>query len=76
MSWCRTCVMHALQLHREIFLRWRPPFRPLRSSVTITALVAKALKRAGVKARRPGAHILRHTRFKAGDALLTFLASL
>ena len=47
--------------HREIFLRWRPPFRPLRSSVTITALVAKALKRAGVKARRPGAHILRHT---------------
>jgi site-specific recombinase XerD len=47
--------------HREIFLRWRPPFHRLRSSVTITALVAKALKRAGVKAHRPGAHILRHT---------------
>ena len=47
--------------HREIFLRWRPPFHPLRSSVTITALVAKALKRARVKARRPGAPILRHT---------------
>jgi site-specific recombinase XerD len=47
--------------HREIFLRWRPPFHPLRSSVTITALVAKALKRARVKARRPGAQILRHT---------------
>jgi integrase len=46
--------------HREIFLRWRPPFRPLRSSVTITALVAKVLKRAGVKAHRPGAHVLRH----------------
>jgi site-specific recombinase XerD len=48
-------------LDREIFLRWRPPFGPLRSSVTITALVAKVLKRAGVKVRRPGAHILRHT---------------
>ena len=47
--------------HREIFLRWRPPFRPLRSSVTITALVTKVLKRAGVKAHRPGAHVLRHT---------------
>ena len=47
--------------HREIFLRWRPPFHRLRSSVTITALVAKAPKRAGVKAHRPGAHILRHT---------------
>ena len=47
--------------HREVFLRWRPPFRPLRSSVTITTLVAKALKRAGVKVHRPGAHILRHT---------------
>jgi len=48
-------------LHRELFLRWRPPFNPLRSSVTITTLVAKALKRAGVRVKRPGAHILRHT---------------
>ena len=48
-------------LHRELFLRWRPPFNPLRSSVTITTLVAKALKRAGVSVQRPGAHVLRHT---------------
>jgi len=47
--------------HREVFLRWRPPFRPLRSSVTITTLVAKALKHADVKVHRPGAHIHRHT---------------
>jgi integrase len=47
--------------HRELFLRWRPPHRPLRSSVTITTLVSKVLKRAGVKVYRPGAHILRHT---------------
>ncbi len=47
--------------HRELFLRWRPPFHPLRSSVTITTLVSKLLKRASVKVHRPGAHVLRHT---------------
>jgi site-specific recombinase XerD len=47
--------------HRELFLSWRPPFGPLRSSVSITNLVGAVLKRAGIKVHRPGAHILRHT---------------
>ncbi len=47
--------------HRELFLRWRPPFRPLCESVSISALVQKLLKRAGVSIYRPGAHVFRHT---------------
>jgi site-specific recombinase XerD len=47
--------------YREIFLRWYPPFRPLRSSCTISALVGKVLKRARVEVNRPGAHVFRHT---------------
>jgi Transposase, Mutator family len=43
--------------YREIFLRWYPPFRPLRSSCTISALVGKVLKRARVEVNRPGAHV-------------------
>ena len=47
--------------YREIFLRWYPPFRPLRSSCTISALAGKVLKRARVEVNRPGAHVFRHT---------------
>jgi integrase/recombinase XerD len=47
--------------HRELFLRWRPPFRPLRSSVSICTLIQKLLRRAGVSVHRPGAHVLRHS---------------
>jgi site-specific recombinase XerD len=47
--------------HRELFLRWRPPFRPLRSSVSICTLTQKLLQRAGISVHRPGAHVLRHS---------------
>jgi integrase/recombinase XerD len=47
--------------HRELFLRWKAPFRPLRSSVSICALTQKLLKRAGISVYRPGAHVLRHS---------------
>ena len=47
--------------HRELFLRWLPPFRPLCKSVSICVLVQKVLKRAGISVYRPGAHIFRHT---------------
>jgi site-specific recombinase XerD len=47
--------------HRELFLRWRPPFRPLCKSVSICTLVQKLLKRAEISVHRPGAHVLRHT---------------
>jgi site-specific recombinase XerD len=47
--------------HREMFLRWHPPFRRLRSSVSICTLTQKLLKRAGISVHRPGAHVLRHS---------------
>ena len=46
---------------RSLFLRARPPFGPLQSSVSITLIVQHFLKRAGVWAPRRGAHLLRHT---------------
>jgi integrase/recombinase XerD len=50
-----------VSMHRELFLRWRPPFHPLCRSVSICALVQKVLKRAGISVHRPGAHTFRHT---------------
>jgi site-specific recombinase XerD len=50
-----------ISAHRELFLRWRPPFHPLRSSVSICALTQKLLNRAGISIHRPGAHVLRHS---------------
>jgi integrase/recombinase XerD len=47
--------------HRELFLRWRPPFHPLCRSVSICTLVQKLLKRAGISVPRPGAHVFRHS---------------
>jgi integrase/recombinase XerD len=47
--------------HRELFLRCRPPFRPLCRSVSICALVQKLLNRAGISVHRPGAHTFRHS---------------
>jgi integrase/recombinase XerD len=47
--------------YRELFLRWRPPFRPLCQSVSICTLVQKLLKRAGISVHRPGAHTFRHS---------------
>jgi site-specific recombinase XerD len=47
--------------HRELFLRWKPPFGPLCSSTSICTLTQKLLKRAGISVHRPGAHVLRHS---------------
>ncbi len=55
------CKARPATSHRELFLRWRPPFRSLKSSVSITALVKGLLKRARVKVHRSGAHVFRHT---------------
>ena len=55
------CQSRPGSAHRELFLRWRPPFRPLRKSVSICTLVQKLLKRAGISIHRPGAHVFRHT---------------
>jgi integrase/recombinase XerD len=50
-----------VSMHRELFLRWRPPFRPLCRSVSICTLVQKLLKHAGISVHRPGAHTFRHS---------------
>lgn len=43
-----------------VFIRLRAPFRPLRSGCSVSAVVARAMRRAGVSAPSYGAHILRH----------------
>lgn len=45
---------------REVFLSVHPPHRGLTSS-TVSSIVAGALRRAGVRVARCGAHVLRHT---------------
>jgi integrase len=59
--------------HRELFLRWKAPFRPLRRSVSICTLIQKLLRRAGVSVHRPGAHVLRHS-LAARYQLITAIA--
>ena len=48
-------------VHREVFLRWRPPFTPLQSSTSISTLTRKVLRRADIQVYRSGAHTLRHS---------------
>lgn len=48
-------------VHREVFLRWRPPFSPLQSSTSISTLTRKLLRRADIRVYRSGAHTLRHS---------------
>jgi site-specific recombinase XerD len=45
---------------RNVFLRVRPPYGPLRSS-SISAIIQRLGLRAGIDASRRGAHALRHT---------------
>lgn len=49
-----------LQLPR-LFLSVRPPWRAIASSATISCVVARAIRRAGVDAPSKGAHLLRHS---------------
>ena len=50
-----------VSVHREFFLRWRPPFSPLQSSTSISTLTRKVLRRAVIRVYRSGAHTLRHS---------------
>ena len=50
-----------VSVHREFFLRWRPPFSPLQSSTSISTLTRKLLRRADIRVYRSGAHTLRHS---------------
>lgn len=45
----------------RLFIRSRPPFRPLRSHCAVSVIVDRALRRAGVtRPSRGAAHLLRH----------------
>lgn len=44
-----------------IFLRHQTPIGPFTSSRTISSIAADAIHRAGIKARRPGSHLMRHS---------------
>lgn len=46
---------------RVVFLTSVPPFRPLKSSSTISAMVSRRLKHADVSLDKFGAHTFRHT---------------
>lgn len=48
---------------REIFIRVRSPFRPLRSGSSLSHLIEHRLQRAGIRLdRKRGAHAFRHAR--------------
>lgn len=46
---------------RRVFLRHRAPFVGVGNSTTISTLVRRALKHAGVESAHTGAHVLRHS---------------
>jgi site-specific recombinase XerD len=46
---------------RNVFLRHRAPLVGLGNSSTVSSLVRRALKHAGVESRHTGAHVLRHS---------------
>ena len=46
---------------RRVFLRNRPPLAGFTNSAAISAVVKHALRRAGVKSARKGAHLFRHS---------------
>jgi len=60
-------ILHYLEHFRPIidddhvFLKVHAPFGPLSSSGSISSLVSRALRRAGIKAPSIGAHLLRHS---------------
>lgn len=46
---------------RHVFLRVRPPYGPLRGGSSVSAIVARAARRAGIGVPHCGAHTLRHS---------------
>src|SRR5205085_10668698 len=46
---------------RKLFLRCRPPYGPIISSSSITAIVKDSIKLAGIEKKNMGAHSLRHS---------------
>ena len=44
----------------EVFLTLRAPYRPLQYSTTLSAIIARNMRAAGIKSARFGAHAFRH----------------
>lgn len=47
-------------LYRELFLTLRAPYRPLKYSTTLSEIIARRMKSAGLEATRRGSHAFRH----------------
>jgi len=52
---------HPIVACDRVFLRARAPWRPLAQSTCVSAIVKRAIARAGVSAPTRGAHLLRHS---------------
>jgi site-specific recombinase XerD len=52
---------HAVVACDRVFLRSRAPWRPLAESSCVSAIVKRAMARAGISAPTRGAHLLRHS---------------
>ena len=46
--------------HREVFLTSRAPYHPLRHSHTLSAIVERRIRAAGLELASSGAHAFRH----------------
>lgn len=46
--------------YKELFLTLRAPYRPLKYSTTLSEIIARRMKSAGVEAPRCGSHAFRH----------------
>ncbi len=46
---------------RKLFICSRPPLKPLGDSSTVSSIVRRCLKKAGLNPPKEGAHLLRHT---------------
>lgn len=46
--------------YKELFLTLRAPYRPLKYSTTLSEIIARRMKSAGVEAPRCGSHVFRH----------------
>jgi site-specific recombinase XerD len=47
--------------YRNVFVRGYAPYTPFGTSSSVSTVVRKAIKRAGVKSARTGAHVFRHS---------------
>jgi len=48
-------------VYQEVFLTTRAPYHPLPNSSTLSEIVARHIRTAGIKSHSKGAHVFRHS---------------